>query len=460
MSEQKYTYDQVVMWAKRLAAGDTIEKIAEDYEVSVGSIRRQFKSKGLHTPSDYAWGVAEPPKDTEDAKEWAGVAEMVGPHLKRAVESLIQYGSVVKAAEALDLTTEALRNRLSEARYLAARRGWHPGSDMKTKQPAGFHVKGVSTYYSVNPITGEVAPKGQWVKTKRDEEHTVQQLLDAVSVLSENFQGKFNKVKSPEFTNEDLLAVYPIGDHHFGLYAWAEETGDADHTLYRGEAILNDAMQKLVTLAPPAKTALIMNLGDFIHADNAFNETAQSKNKLDVDTRWAKVLRIAIKALVNLVNSALKKHETVHIINEIGNHDDHSAIMLSLALDLYFANEPRVVVDTSPQYFHWFRFGQCLIGSTHGNNQKMSDLPGIMAHDRKEDWGQTTFRYFYVGHVHHTQVKEFPGVLVESFRVLSPNDSWHAKKGYRAAREMNLDVLHKEHGRIARHTVGISQIPY
>ena len=159
-----------------------------------------------------------------------------------------------------------------------------------------------------------------------------------------------------------------------------------------------------------------------------------------------------------IIDRALEKHREIHVICEIGNHDDHSAIMLALCLDQYYENNPRVFIDTSPETFHWFRFGENLIGVTHGHNTKPAQLPGIMAHDRKKDWGDTSFRYWYVGHVHHESVKEYPGVVVETFRTLASRDAWTHQSGYRSGQDMRVDVLHKKYGRVTRHIVGIEQI--
>jgi hypothetical protein len=101
------------------------------------------------------------------------------------------------------------------------------------------------------------------------------------------------------------------------------------------------------------------------------------------------------------------------------------------------------------------RFGQNLIGSTHGDGAKPADLPLLMAADRAEDWGKTSFRYWYTGHVHHRSAKEHPGCIVESFRTLAAKDSWHTGQGYRAGRDMYAIVLDREHGEVERYRCDI-----
>jgi hypothetical protein len=334
----------------------------------------------------------------------------------------------------------------------AARRGWAPDHDMSHPTPEGFHVRGVSTLYGPD---GEV--RGQWVKTNKDQETRLEALREAMVGFAEPFRGLADPARVPELIDDDLLCVYPMGDPHIGMFSWARETGQ-DFDLKIAETNLVRAVDHLVDLAPPARRALVINLGDFFHADNPSNRTARSGNALDVDSRWPKVLGVGVRTMRRIIDRALERHQEVGVICEIGNHDDCSSIMLALCLAMYYERDPRVTVDTSPAKFHWVRHGKCLIGVTHGDTVKMDQLPGIMAADRASDWGETAHRFWYCGHIHHDRVREFPGVTVETFRTLAPADAWHSASGYRSGRDMKLDVLHREHGRVNRHIVGIDQI--
>lgn len=331
-----------------------------------------------------------------------------------------------------------------------------PPHDSVEQTPEGFAIKGVSNYYRVQP-DGTKALVGQWVKTKAEEEARYQALLDAMSHIADAWQGKADPVPAPAHLNDELLCVYPFGDPHIGMHAWSDEAGD-NFDLKIAERNICAAVDQLVAGAPPARRALLVWLGDNQHTDNPTNRTARSGHALDVDGRWPKVLRVTVRAARRSIDRALEKHEHVNVIIEIGNHDDCSSIMLALCLEQYYEREPRVTIDTSPAKFHWYRFGQNLIGVTHGDTVKLNQLPAIMACDRKQDWGETEHRYWYTGHVHHDSLQEFPGCVVETFRTLAPKDAWAAAAGYRAGQDMKMDVIHCRHGRIQRNTVGISQL--
>ncbi len=151
------------------------------------------------------------------------------------------------------------------------------------------------------------------------------------------------------------------------------------------------------------------------------------------------------------IEAALRKHQKVHVINEIGNHDDHTAQVLTLALAMAYENNKRVTFDEGPGRFHYFRFHDVFIGVTHGDTVKPDKLGGIMATDNPEDWGATKRRYWYTGHIHTRNVFEVPGCEVESFRTLAAKDAWTASMGYRSGRDMYCIVHHKNYGEVERH---------
>ena len=279
--------------------------------------------------------------------------------------------------------------------------------------------------------------------------------------VAEELQSKIFRVEPtepPATLAADLLALYPVGDHHLGMYAWAKETGAA-YDLEIGEELLSKAGAALINLVPPCEQALIELLGDFQHYDGMVPETPAHHNKLDADTRAQRMIRVAIRSAVRLVDAALARHGKVSVIVEGGNHDRYSMGWLREMLRWYYEKEPRVTIDTSPADYHYFEFGACLIGTHHGDKAKMGELPLIMAADQAEAWGRTKFRYWHTGHVHNSTKlmavanQDFKNVSTESFRILPPADAWAAGEGYRAIRDMKALLLHRNWGEVGRFTV-------
>lgn len=360
------------------------------------------------------------------------------------LEAVEAHGSNNKAAQALGVTRRSLDKSLVALRAKAAKMGHSPAHGMTRTVPDGYTVKGVSTLYN-----GKGELSAQWIKSSADDERRAELFKAFIAELCEDVKGKAPTIAPPVSTDAELLAVYPIGDHHHGMYADGAETG-SNYDCKIASHSLETAVDYLATLAPPAETALLINLGDYFHANDSTNETPGHGNRLDVDTRYGQVMYSGAMALVRCVLRLLEKHQRVVVWNMRGNHDPDAAMSLAMAMCFYFHNEPRVEVDMGSSLYKYLRFGNNLIGSHHGHGAKGGDLPLLMAADRREDWGHTEHRVWHCGHIHHKTAKEYPGVVVETHRTLAGSDAWHAGKGYRSKKDMNAIVYHSDFGEIQR----------
>jgi hypothetical protein len=370
---------------------------------------------------------------------------------REIIQAVLEHGSANKAAKAMGANRRWIDETVLRVKGHAARQGWGPEYDLTHQIAPGQILRGASTLYGAD---GQV--KAQWVLTQADKEAQLQMLRDAVSAITDDIKPVV-PVAAPTINNADLMVVVPQGDPHIGMYAWAEESGhDFDVDIARAD--LCGAMQYLSDNSPPAETCMILNLGDFFHADNALSRT-KSGNVLDTHTRWGRVMQLGILTMVDCIDIARKKHSKVIVHNLIGNHDEHSSQMLALCLQAWFRDEPRVEIRPTIAKHTYERFGSNLIGMTHGDTIKRGGvgLDSLMAADRAKDWGETRNRYWYTGHIHSTNKAELTGGVVwESFRNLAPNDAYHQGQGYRSGRNMTAIVLHKDHGEVARATCDIS----
>jgi hypothetical protein len=369
-------------------------------------------------------------------------------HDDEAMKMALEGRTVVEAAKLLGMHERTLRGH--KARM--ARQGWSPEHDMTKTVPDGFHLKGTSTLYDKD---GKA--KLQWVKTSIDHERQRELFIAAAKAMAAELP-QVSRVAEPLATMGNLMAVYPIGDAHIGMRAWGEETQGSDWDMTEAVRVQCGAMAALVDLAPPAEQAVIINLGDWFHADNMEGTTSRSGHSMDLDGRYAKMIDVGIRVMRQCITSALEKHKTVRVINVVGNHDDTGALWMSVALRHAYENEPRVQIDKSPAAFHYVEFGKVMIGTHHGHTCKAERLPGVMAADQAKAWGRTEHRYWYLGHVHHQSVKEYAGVSVESFNTLTAKDAYAAFGGYRSRQNMKCIVMHQEFGEVARHTVSAEML--
>jgi hypothetical protein len=323
----------------------------------------------------------------------------------------------------------------------------------------GHRVKGVSTMVDAD---GKI--RTQWIKTAKDKEAPEEIMRRLLVELPAQmpvrpFGSRKNAIArggGPSHVS-DRLAVYPLGDPHVGLLSWGKETG-ADFDLAICEDLMVSAMRDLVLRGPRTEKALIVNLGDFFHADNAAMHTTKGDHALDVDGRAPKILAVGLRIMVALIDAALEHHAAVHVDNRIGNHDAHTSLMLSIALGAYYRNEPRVTIPATVRHRDYHEFGANLIGTTHGDRAKGDALPSIMAAEAPEAWGRTRHRTWLCGHVHHSSVKEHRGCTVQTFRTLAASDSWHAGQGYVSGRDMHRIVYHRDHGEVSREIVNVAAL--
>lgn len=295
----------------------------------------------------------------------------------------------------------------------------------------------------------------QWIKEKVDD-RSLDAIKDAIrEALSE--VSPLPPVEAPVLTLAQLWAFYVWGDPHFGQYSWGDETGE-DYDLNIAQKLHFDAVDKLVGLTPPARTGVLVSVGDTTHGDDQSNQTPRSKHQLDVDTRWRKVLKTTVLTFERCIQRMLQKHEFARVIIVPGNHDPNACAALVTALACLYRDNPRVTIEESPSKFIYVRFGTCLVGVTHGDSIKIKDLGEIMASDRSRDWGETTYRHWFTGHIHQERRVEGRGWSAESLRTLAAKDAYAAGHGYRSARDMQVVMFDEADGEVGRHRVGIKKL--
>lgn len=324
--------------------------------------------------------------------------------------------------------------------------GWAPNHDMVHTAPEGFTVKGVSTLYDRQ---GQVA--GQWVKTQQEGGAQRAAMEAAAAALAEGLP-KTEPVPAPHITNDQLAAVYVLTDYHLGMLSWADETG-ADWDIDIAEDTLVKWFAAAIAAAPSAELAVFANIGDFLHWDGMDAVTPASKHILDADTRFQKLVRVAIRAQRRIIAMLLEKHQRVHVINAEGNHDPASSIWLREWLASVYENEPRITVDTSADPYYCIEHGNVSLFFHHGHKRKMEQVADVFVAKFREVFGRTKHSYAHTGHLHHDKVVENNLMTVEQHRTLAAPDAYASRGGWMSGRGAKVIVYHKQHGEVARLTI-------
>jgi len=360
-----------------------------------------------------------------------------------------------RAAGVLGISQSTMRDYVSITKNTAAAAGYSENWDARRHVPEGEFVIGRSIY------TSDDEGNKAWLKTKRTmteaaRDKALQGFVDGLVKGVKPYKPKA-KPKTKKFAT-DLLPAIVIGDAHFGMRADARETKTRDYDTKIASNDMLAAIEYLVELAPASEKCLLVNVGDFIHA-NGSSGTTFGGTKLDVDTRIEVVLEIAAQTFLYAIDKLLTKHKSCVVVMARGNHDSDTAIALALILKFYYSKEPRVTILDPHGFFHTVQFGKNLLAVHHGDKVKAVKLGAILPKMLPEQWSETVYRKWLVGHIHHQNAIETDnGVFVEAFGTLAPPDSWHAGAGYGSASVMNQVVFHRDGGEVIRHVYQIRDL--
>ena len=366
---------------------------------------------------------------------------------RETCKAVMVHGSNTKAATALGKGrrgVDKIMNRLEER---AASKAVAPHKSVDRETMAGFEAKRVSTAYKED---GTVAL--QWVIQEPEKRDMKTKLAHMIDGMQDDLTGFKTAVKAPKKVNSDYLAMYMMGDHHFGLLADSETkmAGDEDDWDVKiATSILLDSTNRLASRVGDAEIGVLLNVGDFFHADSSANTTTKG-TPVDVDTRIGKTFKLAGRLFQTLINKMLETHKEVVVINVRGNHDSDMACHLSSCIELLYAKEKRVNVLPNYSKFIHYQWHNNLFVFHHGDRMKHEQILQAVIKNLDDEWSQSKNRYCHLGHIHHHTAREVGSMHFEHWGSLTATDQWHSDSGYGAERSMTAVVYHKDTGEDSR----------
>jgi hypothetical protein len=236
------------------------------------------------------------------------------------------------------------------------------------------------------------------------------------------------------------------------MLAWDEESGE-NWDIKIAEDLLVKWFKQAIAQSPDSNQAVFAQLSDFLHFDGMDAVTPASKHLLDVDSRFSKLVRSAIRVLRIVIDLLLSKHQNVHIIMADANHDPVSQIWLREWFSVLYENEPRITVDKSPNPYNAYEFGNTALFFHHGHKRNVANVSNVFASQFREMYGRTKYAYAHLGHLHHIDVKENNLMIVEQHRTLAANDAYGARGGYLSGRDAKVITYDKRFGEVSRLTI-------
>ena len=369
--------------------------------------------------------------------------------LKIAKMCLIDNLPANQAAKKLGMDSSNVRRSLKLIKDRAAKAGYSPEHDWDHAVPDGHKIKGVSTYYNQDGVA-----TAQWVKSQTDEQRQIEILCERLDSTIEGLK-PFKPSKAPAVVDDNLLSMLTITDFHLGMYAWEAETG-ADWNLHIARDVFLNSISDMINACHKSGTGMLCQLGDFLHWDGILSaSTPMSGHALDADSRYGKLVELAMSVMTEAVKMMLKRFGKVVVVSAEGNHDISGSIWLRKHIKQLFSNDSRVeVIDNEFPYYAYLH-GETMIGLHHGHKMKLAQLHKLFASEPRfrEMWGKANYTYIHTGHYHHERVVEDGGAIAEQHPTLSSRDAYAARGGWVSRAGAKIITYDKVDGEVSRITV-------
>lgn len=253
-------------------------------------------------------------------------------------------------------------------------------------------------------------------------------------------------------SNKDghLLVVDPA-DVHIQKLATVFETGDTYNSSIACKRV-REGVEGLIHKSTGFNIEKILFIGgnDILHTDNP-KKTTTSGTPQDVDSNWYTAFATAKKLYIEVLDRLLEIAD-VHFVHNPSNHDWMIGTLLADVIQTYYKDCDNITFDCDLMHRKVYRYGDNMIGTTHGDGAKNDLLPILLATENPKMWGDTKYRYIYTHHVHHKTSKDHPGVTLESLRSPSGSDGWHHRNGYISPKAVEGFIHHPKYGQVARLT--------
>jgi hypothetical protein len=320
--------------------------------------------------------------------------------------------------------------------------------------------------------------KHYWYKSKKYSIFAKNKELDLIKLTDELIKNikesapVFKPINRIEYNKPVLFCLSPA-DIHFGKLAIKEETGNEYDLEIASKRMLEGVIGLLeYTQNFNIEKIILVGGNDILHTDTILNTTTKGTPQ-DVSGKFYETYNAAFETYVKVIDILLQVAD-IHYVHCMSNHDYLSGFYLSKCLEAYYTNNKNISFNTSTNPRKYVHYGINLLGFSHGDTAKDSDLINLMKIEAKASWSKCKFGYWYLGHLHHqirknynkTISKEFndvtiikdshniikDSITVEYIKSLSGTDAWHNSMGYKATPAIEGFLHCPANGQIARFT--------
>jgi hypothetical protein len=301
-----------------------------------------------------------------------------------------------------------------------------------------------------------------WFKPKPRKERMMEELRKGLieDIRNEPQYISFATSNFPKKRASYLFEFSPF-DLHLGKLCWGEETV-TNYDVESAEKLFNASLDFLLTKALRLSDGTLDRVlcvfgNDAMHVDSKRMQTTAG-TPMDFDSRYIKMYRRLI-AIHRRAVEILRQVAPVDILIVPGNHDELTAFHMGEVLAARYEDVKHVTVDNSPSLRKYYEYGVNAFGFTHGDAEKVSELPLLMARERPEMWARCPSREWHIGHKHISEKWESnrrpmleqdlvsdKGIRIRRLTSMSAHDAWHTKHAYTDRRACEAFLFHKEAG--------------
>lgn len=293
--------------------------------------------------------------------------------------------------------------------------------------------------------------KGKNFSIHAKNEKSIHDVKEQIIQEMQEYSPEYPEINYKKSKDPHLLVIDPA-DIHIGKLCDSFETGE-DYDSQTAVQRVKEGVTGIISKSSGFDIDEILFIAgnDILHIDTPKRLTT-SGTPQDTSGMWYSNFIMARRLYTELIEM-LMQIAPVRVVFNPSNHDFMSGFQLLDAVKCWFHNCDMVTFDADMRHRKYYRYNNNLIGTTHGDGARTSDLPLLMAQESAKEWAKTKHRYIYTHHVHHKTAKDLVGVTIESLRSPSGTDGWHHRNGYQhAPKAIEGFIHHPEHGQVARLT--------
>lgn len=282
-------------------------------------------------------------------------------------------------------------------------------------------------------------PNGIQVLKSYQNDVTPQQIKEFRAELLEEFKN-YSPVTEFVSENYDLdnnFLVLSLPDYHIGREAIQSET-------YR---IYFRALQNIVERAIKRGINKILYVigNDLFNSDTVNYQTTKGTQQYDYGT-WKDTFLMGKKIVLDSIEYLKTKNLPIEVIFVEGNHDHFKVFTLEQVVRGYYFNDKQITFNNNESQFKVFHTNNVTCMFDHGE-LKPDDYPYMLATEYPKEWGNSSYRYIFTGHLHHTVQKDYRGnVKVLFLPSLAKVSDWEKSKGYKSTREAHGYIINQHEG--------------